>query len=77
MANDDDTVMGEEAARLLGVTRQHLALLARKGIIGQRVLGRYWVFTRSELEAYKAAPKAKGGRPKADALPTTIRQAAA
>ncbi len=64
MPNDEDTVMGEEAARILGVTRQHLALLARKGIIGQRVLDRYWVFNRAELEAYKAAPKSKGGRPK-------------
>lgn len=64
MAADEDLVMGNEAAAILGVTRQHLTMLARQGVIGRQELGRYWVFTRAELEAYKGAPKNKGGRPK-------------
>jgi excisionase family DNA binding protein len=65
----DEEILAGEAAKILGVNRQRINELARAGRIGRQVVGRYWVFTRAELEAYKAAPKSKGGRPKPDASP--------
>lgn len=59
----DDEVLPGEAAEILQVNRQRINELARSGRIGRQVAGRYWVFSRAELEAFKAAPKNKGGRP--------------
>ena len=54
-----------DAAAALGLSRQRLALLAKQGRLGRQVAGRYWVFTREEIEAYKPKVKAsKGGRPR-------------
>jgi excisionase family DNA binding protein len=63
MTADEELTAGE-AAVILGVNRQRVNELARAGRIGRQVAGRYWVFTRAELEAFKSAPKSKGGRPK-------------
>ncbi len=50
-----------QAAEYLGVTRQAIHLLTKRGI-GRRV-GSVWLFTRTELDAYRAAPRPHGGRP--------------
>jgi excisionase family DNA binding protein len=64
---NDEEILAGEAAKILGVNRQRVNELARAGRLGHQVAGRYWVFTRTELEAYKALPKSKGGRPKPEA----------
>ena len=50
-----------QAAEYLGVTRQAIHLLTKRGI-GRRV-GSVWLFTRAELDAYRAMPRTHGGRP--------------
>lgn len=58
-----------EAAQELGISRQRLAVLAKQGRLGHQVAGRYWVFTRAEVQAYKPMVKvSRGGRPKDDAM---------
>ena len=52
----------QQAAEYLGVTRQAVHALAQRGEVGRRV-GRAWVFTRSELDAWIAKPRPLGGRP--------------
>ena len=66
--NDDEEVTAGEAAAILGVNRQRVNQLAREGRIGRQVAGRYWLFKRAELEAFKNSPR-KGGRPKEPAEP--------
>ena len=61
----DEEITAGEAARIAGVSRQRINQLAEAGRLGRQVAGRYWVFTRAEIEAYTAQPKRKGGRPKA------------
>ena len=63
---DQDLLNAVEAAEYLGVHRQRIYQLADEGKLGRRIAG-YWVFTRAELDAYRAAPKSKGGRPKDNA----------
>ncbi len=65
--SSEEEVFAGEAAKILGVNRQRINELARAGRIGRQLGGRYWVFTRVELEAFKAEPKGKGGRPKEEA----------
>ncbi|HEX6291259.1 MAG TPA: helix-turn-helix domain-containing protein [Herpetosiphonaceae bacterium] len=61
----DDDLTGGAAARLLGVTRQQVNRLAHEGKLPARqIAGRYWVFKRADVEAYKMKEKSKGGRPK-------------
>ncbi len=55
-----------DAARELGVSRQRMTELANLGRLGRRVAGRYWVFTRKEIEHYKRQRKV--GRPRGDNL---------
>ena len=66
MSIDEEDFAGE-AAKILGVNRQRINELARAGRFGRQIGGRYWVFTRAELEAFKSEPKNKGGRPKEEA----------
>ncbi len=51
-----------QAAEYLGITRQAVHALARRGEVGRQV-GRAWVFTQAELDAWLAKPRPKGGRP--------------
>ena len=52
----------QQAADYLGVTRQAVHALARRGEVGRQV-GRAWVFTRAELDAWIDKPRPLGGRP--------------
>jgi hypothetical protein len=63
----EDLLMGEQAAQYLGVSYKRLHQLTKEGI-GRKISG-HWVFTREELDAYRAAEKNKGGRPKEEAGP--------
>ncbi len=61
----------QQAADYLGVTRQAINALARRGEIGRQV-GRAWVFTQAELDAWINKPRPLGGRPpKRNAGPLT------
>jgi hypothetical protein len=73
----EDELTTPAAAAYLGMTRQALTIAAERGEIGRKrsVIGRtppyVWVFTRRELDAWKARVKNRGGRPKSDALMAT------
>ncbi len=65
----DEYITATEAARLAGVTRARIYELARAGRLGRQEYGRVWIFTRAEVEAYRAqaAERPRGGRPKDEA----------
>ncbi len=67
----DDILVGVDAAKELGLSKQRLYELASAGRMGQKV-GSHWLFTRTELEAYKLSKKSKGGRPKEEAGPLAM-----
>ena len=70
----DDEITGGEAARLLGMTRQHVSRLALDGKLpGWQLAGRYWIFKRADVEAYARSIKPKGGRPRGPILGRTTR----
>lgn len=62
----------QQAANYLETTRQSVHELAQRGEIGRRV-GRAWVFTKAEIDAWLDKPRPKGGRPpkKSDAAVMT------
>ncbi len=61
----DDLMTTTQAADYLGVTRQTVHLMTKQGF-GRRV-GSVWLFTRDELDRWKATPRHAGGRPKPEA----------
>lgn len=62
MTHNDDVLSLTEAAAYLGVVRQTVHNLTKQGY-GRRI-GNMWVFTRAELDQWKAAPRHAGGRPR-------------
>ncbi len=60
-----DLMTASQAAEYLGVTRQAVHLMTKQGY-GTRV-GSVWLFTREELDKWKATPRHAGGRPKSHA----------
>ena len=62
MRDDQELWSTNQAAEYLGVKRQSVHELAKRGEVGQQV-GRAWVFTKAELDAWLAKPRPKGGRP--------------
>ncbi len=69
--NLDELLSAVDAARYLGITPARIYVLAKQGRLG-RLVGGYWLFTRAELDDYKATPKSRGGRPKKAAGPLTV-----
>jgi hypothetical protein len=69
----DEEMTTPQAAAYVGMTRQALTIAAERGEIGAKrpAIGRkpayVWIFTRAELDAWKARDKNKGGRPKEEA----------
>ena len=55
-----------EAARELGISRQRLAVIASEGRLGRQVAGHYWIFTRTDVEAFRPNIQGKAGRPKSE-----------
>lgn len=66
----DELITGGKASTYSGISRARLYTLANQKRIGQQI-GGVWFFTRRELDAYKEAPKSKGGRPKPETAPMT------
>lgn len=61
---DEELLSAKQAAAHLGVTRARINQLAEAGRLTRREIGGYFLYLKSEVDAYKAAPKSKGGRPK-------------
>lgn len=55
-----DVVDAAEAAAMLGVTRQHVALLFKTGRLPGRRLSVAWVTTRQAVEAYGRTRRGPG-----------------
>ncbi len=66
MPDIEELISAQEAAEHLGVSRARLYAITRTRRIGRQV-GGYWLYTRSELDVYKATRNPKGGRPKHEA----------
>lgn len=49
---DEELIPLSEAAAISGLTQEHLALLARRGRLKARKIGRDWVTTRSAVKEY-------------------------
>jgi hypothetical protein len=62
MITEPEYLSASQAAAYLGLHRSRLYQLTKVGL-GQQI-GGYWLYTKDELDAYKAAPKNKGGRPR-------------
>ena len=54
----------KEVALYLGVRPGYVARLCKKGVLVATRFGRAWVIDPASVEAYKNAPKDKGGRPR-------------
>lgn len=65
MSIEEGLLSASQAAKYLEITHQRLYQLAEAGRVGRRV-GTTWIFTISELDAYKQerAKRPRGGRPK-------------
>ncbi len=61
MLDQRDLLDVQEAVTYSGLTKQRLYQLGTQ--VGFRI-GTTWIFSRAKLDAYKAAPKNKGGRPR-------------
>jgi hypothetical protein len=57
----DEMLSSIDAAAYLGVTSERIYALRRQGRIGM-MIGGFWVFSKAELDNYKATRKS--GRPK-------------
>lgn len=62
----DELWSTQQAAEYLGVTRQAVNALAKRGEVGHQV-GRAWIFTQAELDAWVKKARPQGGRPPAKA----------
>jgi excisionase family DNA binding protein len=62
--DESEYLNGVQAAEYLGVSKQRIYELRDSRRIG-RIIGGYWLFTKSELDHYKATKyQRKTGRPK-------------
>lgn len=52
-----------QAAERLGVTRQHVGLLIRRGEIKAQQVGRNWIIDERSLEAFERRERPGPGRP--------------
>lgn len=68
MEEQEQLLTAGDVARETGLSRQRVNQLASEGRLGRQIAGRYWVFTREEVDHLKPIAKtSKGGRPKEDA----------
>ena len=63
----DDLMTTTQAAEYLGLTRQAIIALTKRRGLGRRY-GTVWLFTKSELDAWRDHPRTKGGRPAKSAV---------
>lgn len=60
----DELLSTQQVADLLRITRSRVTMLVRTGRIKATLVGKSFVFTPAAVEAFKKAPKRRGGRPK-------------
>lgn len=61
---ENDLASTTEAASILGVSPQRVRQLLGEGrLVGTRI-GRDWLIERQQLEAFKATPRKRTGRPR-------------
>ncbi len=58
-----DWITTDKASEIIGITRKHAALLARRKKLDSEKFGRDWRISRRSAEAYAAKPQ-KEGRPR-------------
>ena len=66
MSNLEELINAQSAAEYMGVSRARIYALTKARAIGRQV-GGYWLYTKAELDAYKARRNPQGGRPKPEA----------
>lgn len=59
-----DLISLSEAADICGLTSDHLGLLARRGHLQARKIGRNWVTTRAAVEEYMRDPLQRSRDPR-------------
>jgi excisionase family DNA binding protein len=64
-----DWITTEEAARIIGVTTNHVRYLAKLGTIESRRFGRSWMINRASAEAYAATERRPGPKPRESSGP--------
>lgn len=62
MTQDEELLSTQEAAKYLGISRQSMHSIAVRNGIGRQI-GRAFVFTKGELDAWVNKPRPQGGRP--------------
>jgi excisionase family DNA binding protein len=65
---EKDLLSSGEAAEYLGISEQRVRELGASGKVSRERFGRFWLYNKFSLDAWKNAPKSKGGRPKSGAL---------
>ncbi len=64
MIDPNELFTGKEAADYLGVTPQFIYRLRTQKQLGQLIMGKFWMYTKTELDHYRNTRMGKRGRPK-------------
>jgi len=81
MADTKDLLSASEAAEYLGITRARIhAIRKSREEAGQEFgqeLGKYWYFTKAELDAYNATKQRPNPSKSVDLIPSPVTRVAA
>lgn len=64
-----DWITPWEAAQIIGVTPNHVRLLAQKGVIKSHRFGRAWMINRASAQAYAATERHPGPKRRGSSEP--------
>lgn len=64
-----DWMTPEEAAKLIGVTDDHIRHLARAGTLMGRRIGHAWLINRAAAKSYAAKERRRGPKPRESSTP--------
>ncbi len=56
-------ITSQQAARMIGVTTDHVAYLVREGMVSAQRFGRVWMVSRASALAYAQAERRPGPKP--------------
>jgi hypothetical protein len=63
LIDPDELLLSSGAARYLGVSDRRIYALRKEGSIGRKIAG-VWMYTKTELDHYRATRRGKNGRPR-------------
>lgn len=63
LIDPDELLLGPGAAKYLGISERRIFALRKEGSIGRKIAG-FWMYTKTELDHYRATRQGKGGRPR-------------